>query len=127
MRQKCTFLCQTISLCLLLPPHSMGQVGRFHSGSPGSTSLLKQGCPGVHCAGLYPDGSGISLGRETPHPLWVFCSVHGHYTVKHASSRSGGTSVPQLLPIALVLLLGTTTQSLSVLLEHSLQILIHID
>lgn len=42
------------------------------------------------------------------------CSVpvQDHYTVKNSSSCSGETSVHQFLPIALVLLLGTTTQSL---------------
>lgn len=40
------------------------------------------------------------------------CSVpvQGHYTVKNSSSCSGGTSVHQFLPIALVLLLDTTAQ-----------------
>lgn len=56
----------------------MSQVGRDHSSSPGPTSLLKQSHPGAHGTGLNPDGLGISPERETPHPLWVICSVLGY-------------------------------------------------
>lgn len=44
-------------LLSVLYTHTVGKVGRHHSGSPGATSLLRLGHRTPHCTGLHPDGS----------------------------------------------------------------------
>lgn len=50
--------CLCACCCAVLShTHTVGKVGRHHSGSPGATSLLRLGHRTPHCTGLHPDGS----------------------------------------------------------------------
>lgn len=74
----------------------MGQAARDTRGSPGPTSLLKQGRPRAHGTGSRPDGSGISPASKAPRPFWAICP----------SARSPHSKV---LPRVLVELLGISS------------------
>lgn len=81
--------------------HRIIQVERDHCGSPGPTSLIKQGCSKGHGKGLYPDSFRVSPLREIPQSFWAICSsrwsLHSKEVPLHIQVE---LTVHQFLPVA---------------------------
>lgn len=91
-----------IKLFYISQNHRIIQVERDHCGSPGPTSLLKQGCSKAHGTGLYPDSFRVSPLREIPQSFWAICSsrwsLHSKEVPLHIQVE---LTVHQFLPVAL--------------------------
>lgn len=59
-------------------------------------SLLKKGHPRAHGTEMCPAGSGVSPGRDTPHPLRAACSVLGYCSGKRFFHKFRSGSCPDL-------------------------------